>query len=217
MPMSKEQIKQRYWRRIGAGNCGACGKYPVRPGLTSCERCSERYKAWSKKNSELLNKKRVEWVDKNRDRYREQHRIHAAKVYHAKREKGLCIRCGLVPPRDGRIECADCQVKNSVIRRGYATRKHQKRRAIVLAGYGGTCACCRESTPQFLTLDHVNNDGAAHRKELNNGDTRNNARVYDDAIRRGFPSDLQLLCWNCNCAKAFYGECPHRESVHSAM
>jgi len=29
------------------------------------------------------------------------------------------------------------------------------------------------------------------------------------ARREGFPDDLQLLCFNCNCGKAIHGECPH--------
>src|SRR5690349_6288281 len=35
-----------------------------------------------------------------------------------------------------------------------------------LEAYGGRCVCCGESTPEFLHFDHVNNDGAEHRREL---------------------------------------------------
>jgi hypothetical protein len=34
----------------------------------------------------------------------------------------------------------------------------------VIAAYGGRCACCGEFERDFLTLDHVNNDGAEHRR-----------------------------------------------------
>src|SRR5262252_4538483 len=37
----------------------------------------------------------------------------------------------------------------------------------MIAAYGGECACCGETEPVFLTLDHVNGDGAAHRRSMN--------------------------------------------------
>jgi hypothetical protein len=82
-----------------------------------------------------------------------------------------------------------------------------KRRAIktqVIDAYGGLCACCGESHLEFLTIDHSENDGAAHRKQVGKD------RVYKDLIERGFPKDgYQVLCFNCNCARGLYGYCPH--------
>lgn len=80
-------------------------------------------------------------------------------------------------------------------------------RARVLQEYGGRCACCGEMTPQFLAIDHVNNDGEAHRRELK-GYGR---AIYQWLKREGYPKDgrFQLLCHNCNMAKGLYGACPH--------
>lgn len=69
--------------------------------------------------------------------------------------------------------------------------------------YGNVCACCGEHERKFLTIDHANNDGAEHRKELK-GMALDRWLVNND-----FPPGFQLLCWNCNMAKALYGECPH--------
>jgi hypothetical protein len=55
---------------------------------------------------------------------------------------------------------------------------------------------------EFLALDHIRNDGKSHREEIK-------TNMMDWAIRNGFPKTLQLLCHNCNNAKAFYGRCPH--------
>lgn len=79
-------------------------------------------------------------------------------------------------------------------------------RTRVLDAYGAACACCGESEPMFLAVDHINNDGAAHRREIG---VRGGGSFYAWIIRNNFPSTLQLLCHNCNCAKGFYGECPH--------
>jgi len=80
-------------------------------------------------------------------------------------------------------------------------------RAETLDAYGNRCNCCGESTPEFLSVDHINNDGAAHRREakLSGG-----SRFYEWLKKHGFPKDrFQLLCYNCNFAKGRYGECPH--------
>jgi hypothetical protein len=86
------------------------------------------------------------------------------------------------------------------------------RRKIILA-YGSRCACCGEREQRFMTLDHVHNDGADHRRFLAEASgsraSRDNTAVYRDVIRRGYPDTFQLLCWNCNCAKGMYGICPH--------
>ena len=81
-------------------------------------------------------------------------------------------------------------------------------------GYGGKCACCGESNPLFLTIDHVNNDGYKIRPRNKKGVAVANERsghYYVRIIKEGFPSYLQLLCWNCNCGKARNkGICPHK-------
>ena len=82
-----------------------------------------------------------------------------------------------------------------------------RRRAMrlrIFEAYGNACACCGETTLEFLTIDHVNNDGAEHRRTIGRGDY-----MMRDIIKREFPPDFQLLCWNCNGAKGAYGVCPH--------
>ena len=71
--------------------------------------------------------------------------------------------------------------------------------------YGGACACCGERTLRFLTIDHINNDGAAHKRAINR------APMYRWLRRHNFPDGFQVLCFNCNCAKGLYGTCPHQD------
>jgi hypothetical protein len=80
------------------------------------------------------------------------------------------------------------------------------------------CSCmgCKETRIPFLTLDHINNDGARHRRELakelgRRDDGRSSGtHVYLDVKRRGFPPGFQTLCWNCNCGRRLNGGlCPH--------
>lgn len=78
--------------------------------------------------------------------------------------------------------------------------RNQRRRLDVLTAYGGKCACCEEGRPEFLAIDHINNDGAK--------DRRGGGHWYGYLLRY-HPTDVQILCHNCNMAKAIYGICPH--------
>lgn len=80
----------------------------------------------------------------------------------------------------------------------------------VLEGYGAWCNCCGETEKVFLTLDHVDNNGAEERKALTPL-TRNNDGVFAKAIKENFPLCYQILCNNCNIAKYRVGECPHKQ------
>lgn len=92
-------------------------------------------------------------------------------------------------------------------------RNNRKLKIEVFSAYGGCeCACCGEKRLEFLTIDHVNNDGAAHRRKLF-GESRQigGARFYRVLKRQGFPVGFRVLCFNCNIARGFYGQCPHEQ------
>ena len=89
----------------------------------------------------------------------------------------------------------------------YGKRYRTKLREEVIAAYGGKCVCppCGESNVGFLTLDHVNGDGAQHRKIL-----KRKAGIFIWARENGYPPVLQVMCYNCNCGRATNGgQCPH--------
>lgn len=82
---------------------------------------------------------------------------------------------------------------------------------MVYAAYGGyVCRCCGETTEQFLSIDHVNNDGANHRKDVER------RKLYHWLRDNNFPDGFQVLCMNCNFGKARNnGICPHQTSEGS--
>lgn len=77
--------------------------------------------------------------------------------------------------------------------------------------YGGAiCACCGENDLRFLTIDHINNDGAIIRKRF--GNRCGGTYTYELLRRLNWPDGIQVLCWNCNCGRAMNnGVCPHKE------
>lgn len=75
--------------------------------------------------------------------------------------------------------------------------------------YGRECVCCGESEVLFLCLDHIENDGAAHRRKHGTG-----SKFMEWVVRNNYPPGLQTLCWNCNAGKHLNGgTCPHLTDV----
>jgi hypothetical protein len=134
------------------------------------------------------------------------HRARGRKFYRDRVENGLCSRCGM-PRNKSKVYCDDCLAQE---RREYAALKDA-----VIAGYGGACSCCGESIREFLTIDHIHNDGAQHRRS----EKAVGAPLYRRLIGDGFPRDrFQLLCFNCNCGKQQNGGvCPHQQMKTLAM
>lgn len=142
----------------------------------------------------------------------------------------VCKGCGEEKPRSAfhksrkrhglRHLCTKCRyVKEREINLRSAKRRHRELQEKVFQAYGGKCACCGEHRRTMLTIDHVNNDGAEHRRQLSKSYKSHKWRdanlggtkVYADIVKRGFPDDFQLLCANCNASKARNGGvCEHQ-------
>lgn len=86
--------------------------------------------------------------------------------------------------------------------RAQGRRYHLALRRSVLEHYGNKCVCCGESEYKFLSMDHIGGGGVKHRKQIN-------TNIYQWLKVNKFPKGFQPLCYNCNCAKGFYGSCPH--------
>jgi len=69
------------------------------------------------------------------------------------------------------------------------------------------CVCCGEERMEFLTIDHVEGGGTAHRKVLG----RYGKHFYRWLYQQGFPDGYQILCYNCNCSLGRFGYCPHEK------
>ena len=91
------------------------------------------------------------------------------------------------------------------------TRKQQARtKDAVYAAYGGyICACCGETQPMFLSIDHVENNGAAERRS--GAYKGGGSAFYGWLKKQGFPPGYQVLCMNCQVGKhKNKGVCPHQ-------
>lgn len=116
------------------------------------------------------------------------------------RQAGLCGDCGKNPLAAGRSKCKECLAEASKL----SCSAHKSAKAEIIEAYGGRCSCCGEADPAFLSVDHVNNDGAEHRREIGRGS------LYWWLRRNNYPPGFQILCFSCNFAKSKNGGvCPH--------
>lgn len=76
----------------------------------------------------------------------------------------------------------------------------------------GPCACCGESELEFLSLDHINGNGAEERGKGISG-----IQILERLRRLGWPEEAKkeyrLLCYNCNFTIGHYGYCPHHPEI----
>src|SRR5689334_13226059 len=92
---------------------------------------------------------------------------------------------------------------------GYGRRLRWKLKLEIIAAYGGCCACCGETNPEFLCVDHIEGGGNSDRRE----NRWSGRQFYAQLKRDGFPKGkLRLLCANCNSSFGLYGYCPHADS-----
>jgi hypothetical protein len=111
-----------------------------------------------------------------------------------------CIRCGR-EHGEQRQRCERCIRRARAYNRARAAQIRQR----VLALYGDLCRCCRVNIRAFLTLDHIHDDGRRERMKI-----RTSQALYKRILDGKAPQNrYQLLCYNCNLAKAHYGRCPH--------
>lgn len=169
----------KYQLRKALGMCCACGKAKARAGITECDVC--------------VNKKHLRRIT----------------LISKRTNTNSCYRCGVttedgVRASNGTIRCRKCVDIGNI--RG--KDRVLLLRTRVFNAYGNKCTCCGETSAQLITIDHIENNGADHRREVGHG-----GDFYRWIIQNNYPKSLRLQCYNCNCGRHRNGGvCPHEES-----
>ena len=129
-----------------------------------------------------------------------QHNASASKCRANYKASGKC-RCG----RQQTATSKSCETCKLAARKVRTTKKLRLKHAAI-SYYGGKCACCKLDDFPFLTIDHINNDGAVHRK----ANKIIGRLIYNWLKKNNYPAGFQVLCFNCNSAKSIFGVCPHQ-------
>jgi hypothetical protein len=91
-------------------------------------------------------------------------------------------------------------------------KKRTRIKEAVFAAYGGyKCNCCGETEQNFLSIDHVFNNGAEHRRSITGKRHSAGYHTYIWLVKNNFPAGFQVLCMNCQHGKRMNkGICPHK-------
>ncbi len=191
-------------RRVAKGLCPDCGEAPE-PGRKSCKSCGARN---CEKQRRLAERKELASLchcgaaRKEGSKQCQECLTKRNVLFRKRREAGLCEKCS-DPVPDGQSKCVPCRTKNNARQRDLCRRI----KAEVFAHYGARCECCGETTFEFLSIDHIGGGGTRHREEINK--TKHGGSIFMWLKYHGFPVGYRTLCFNCNCARGFSGECPH--------
>lgn len=91
--------------------------------------------------------------------------------------------------------------KNNIERlREHDRDRNLKIKTQVLDFYGNKCKSCGISNYRVLSIDHIYNNGAKHRKQINKKTGQN---FYHWLKNNNFPTGYQTLCMNCNILKGW--------------
>lgn len=217
--------------------CKRCGKNELNNGHTRCNECLEKQRNYNKKYYETVDKQKRYLARKesglcthcgkspnNGTNYCDDCRRSANEKEIQKRfiseSKGLCGICEKILADEGYKTCQKCREKSIKWYYSNGGKEGQKQKIIkmkeiIFEYYGSKCACCGHDDKRFFTIDHVNNDGAEHRRRLT-GSKRQGCGLYTYKwiIQNNFPDTIQVLCANCNWGKRMNnGTCPHKNSV----
>ena len=195
--------KHRKWHcRCDCGRTSLVFAGALRSGKTRSCGCLHREIVRKRRKHEGLSKKEI-------------NRAASARLRDRRKLNGVCMLCGHARPKDQCTVCQACldrQKEYNKSRRSQRNAAHtkyrRKLRAAAFDAYGGPrCACCGESTPEFLGIDHTQGDGNKHRRQIGN---KGGHSMYLWLKKNGYPEGFQVLCHNCNFAKGHFGYCPHK-------
>ncbi len=185
--------------REGMKTCSVCGSRRTSPEKQKQYAATRRVRAKSLGLCSVCCKRPKDDAFSTCDPCRARQRRYAANRV----SRGQCTGCGSMA-RAGAQSCLACHTA----RLGrYAALK-----ANVFQAYGGSCACCGESQSDFLAIDHVENNGADHRRELagKRYKSMTGVHMYRWLKKNEFPDGFQVLCHNCNFSKHLNGgKCVH--------
>lgn len=218
---------KRYFNNITNKKCALCGGQlnlnTFRCDTCSTEHCERGRIYWHRDHMIVLEhygqkcvccnetiKELLEIDHLNNDGANHRQNVHGHHVYEwiIKQNFPTTIQIMCANCNRGRAKFGICpHIQQPTNKSCHKQRRKRASRQRVIERYGGACKCCGESNWAFLEFDHINNDGAEHRRQVGA------KHIVRWIIENNYPDTIQLLCSNCNKAKGLYGCCPHSVSL----
>ena len=118
------RLRRRHAERLASGLCTRCGRLPPEPSHKLCGRCAEKRRAADKTRRDRARARGASYAGRDPVKCRRAERAGDRRRRRARREAGLCTRCGLRPAADGRSVCELCrEAMRASERARYVARK----------------------------------------------------------------------------------------------
>jgi hypothetical protein len=139
-------------------------------------------KEYRARNKDKIKEYKINWCKEHEEALRIKNRKASKKYYDKNKDKKYA-------------KAKEWRKKNPEKIAASSRKRVCQRKKLVFDHYGAVCIGCGESDIIVLTIDHINNDGNTHRKEVGE------SRIYEWLIKNNFPNTFQTLCRNCNWRK----------------
>ena len=198
----RERGRRLYAERKAAGICTKCGKAPACEGRTTCEPCAERHRARDRERLARAKAEGLPYGGRDPEKKRKAGRKHGRRRTQARRAAGLCIRCGLAQPAEGRSMCEPCRENRRAAKRA----RHHERRA------AGLCVKCAVPAPGGKAYcESCAAERNARRRRDKEAKRASDRRRYEfrrargECTRCGQPANGAAECQDCrNAARTRY-------------
>ena len=196
----RERSRLQHAERKAAGICTKCGRAPARPERTTCEPCAEQHRTRDRARHARAKAEGIPYGGRDPEARRRAGRKRSRRRSEARKAVGLCIRCGNVPPEEGRSMCEPCRVDRRAAKRA----RHAERRA------EGLCVQCAAPAPGGKTYCDPCAKARSKRRNLEakrEADRRRYAerRARGDCTSCGKPAHGAAECQACcDAARARY-------------
>ena len=120
----RERDRRQRAERIARGLCTRYGREPVAPARRLCEPCAGKRREADRARYDAARAAGKLYGERDPDAKRRSARAGSRKRGTARRDAGLCPRCGRRPPVEGGATCGPCrEVRQAVERQRYAARR----------------------------------------------------------------------------------------------
>ena len=208
----KEYNKARYKKAIQEGICISHPQNKVVKNRTRCQKCLDHGKKYNKTRYKKLTATGMCSTHPKRKVVESYARCQQCLDYSNRAHK-KAIREGVCPGHTknkvvkGHKICQQCINYH----KEHDKNRHKHKKDIVIKHLGNACTCCGENKSEFLTLSHINDDGAEDRK-LRGGTTGiyNYLYLLIHDKKEILKNKYEIKCYNCNLGAATNNKtCPH--------
>ncbi len=151
----RERTGRQAAERRAAGICTRCAKAPAAPERTACAACLEKRRAADRARYAAGKAAGLKYGGSNAEAKRRSARAKSKRRQKARREAGLCIRCGKRPPVEGGTTCTPCRETRQAAER----RQYSERRA---AGLCTACGAPSQGAARCAPCAKRSYEGSAH-------------------------------------------------------